>query len=90
MLFLGPNDLAASLGFSGQPDHPDVLAASDRVAAAARAADKLLGAIPTPARPAAALKAAGYNLVMADADTLLLRESGCRSVAAFHNAAEAD
>ncbi|MCG8593353.1 MAG: aldolase/citrate lyase family protein [Kiloniellales bacterium] len=90
MLFLGPNDLAASLGFSGQLDHPDVLAASDRVAAAARAADKLLGAIPTPARPAAALKAAGYNLVMADADTLLLRESGCRSVAAFHNAAEAD
>lgn len=90
MLFLGPNDLAASLGHRGQIDHPEVLAASDRVEAAARAAGKLLGAIPTPARPAVALKAAGYNLIMADADTLLLRETACRRVAAFRNSEEPD
>ncbi len=90
MLFLGPNDLAANLGHPGRLDHPEVLAASERVEAAARAAGKLLGAIPTPARSAAALKAAGYNLIMADADTLLLRETACRSVAAFRDSVGSD
>ncbi len=90
MLFLGPNDLAANLGHRGQVDHPEVLAAAERVEAAARAAGKLLGGIPTPARPADALQAAGYHLIMADADTLLLRENACRSVATFHKSAEPD
>jgi 4-hydroxy-2-oxoheptanedioate aldolase len=33
MLFLGPTDLSQSLGHPGQPGHPDVLAAMERVAA---------------------------------------------------------
>ena len=90
MLFLGPNDLAANLGYPGQVDHPEVLAAAERVGSAVRAAGKLMGAIPTPARPTAALKAAGCHLIMADADTLLLRESACRSVADFRDQAGSD
>lgn len=87
MLFVGPNDLAASLGHLGQLDHPDVVAATARVEAAARGAGKLLGAIPTPGRSVADLKAAGYHLIMADVDSLLLREGGLASVAAFRSAA---
>ena len=90
MLFLGPNDLAANLGYPGQVDHPEVLAAAERMESAVRATGKLLGAIPTPARSIAALKAAGYHLIMADADTLLLRESACRSVAVFRDLAGSD
>lgn len=90
MLFLGPNDLAANLGHPGQVDHPEVLAAAERVEAAVRATGKLLGAIPTPACSAAALKAAGTHLIMVDADTLMLRESACRSVAAFRDLAGSD
>ena len=90
MLFLGPNDLAANLGHLGEVDHPEVLSAAERVEAAARAAGKLLGGIPTPARSAVALKDAGYNLIMADADTLLLREGARRSVAAFRASEEPD
>jgi 4-hydroxy-2-oxoheptanedioate aldolase len=36
ILFVGTHDLAASMGLLGQINHPRVLAASDRVAAAAR------------------------------------------------------
>ena len=37
-IVVGPNDLAASLGYTGQPRHPEVIAAIDTVIAKARAA----------------------------------------------------
>jgi 2-dehydro-3-deoxyglucarate aldolase/4-hydroxy-2-oxoheptanedioate aldolase len=40
---LGPNDLAASLGHTGQPRHPDVLRAAETVIAAARKAGRFVG-----------------------------------------------
>lgn len=43
-LVLGPNDLAGSLGFAGQPQHPEVAKAMDRVTKAAKSAGKSLGA----------------------------------------------
>lgn len=43
ILFLGPTDLSQSLGHPGVLDHPDVLAALDRVAAAVVGSDKVLG-----------------------------------------------
>ena len=36
----GPNDLAQSMGLPGQPEHPDVLAAQERVADRVRAAGR--------------------------------------------------
>lgn len=36
VVLLGPNDLAASMGLLGQPDHPEVVNAIDRVVAEAR------------------------------------------------------
>ena len=87
MLFIGPFDLSASLGFLGQPDHETVMAAIAKVEAAAKAAGKLLGGIPTPGRSAQALYDAGYHLVLADADVALLRDAACASVQGLRAAA---
>ncbi len=81
MLFVGPFDLSASVGHPGQPDHPEVRALIARVEVAARSAGKRLGAIPTPERSAAELVAAGYQLIVADADVLLLRDGARASLA---------
>ncbi len=43
VLFLGPTDLSQSLGHPGQPGHPDVLAAMERVAEVVVPSDKVLG-----------------------------------------------
>lgn len=42
-IVVGPNDLAASLGFTGQPRHPEVLRAIDTVIAKAREAKVPMG-----------------------------------------------
>ena len=42
-VFIGSNDLSGSMGILGQPKHPDVLAAVDRVLAAGRAQGKPVG-----------------------------------------------
>jgi len=81
MLFVGPFDLSANLGHVGEPDHPEVRAAIARVEAAAKAAGTRLGAIPTPERTPAELVAAGYELIIVDADVLLLRDGAQASLA---------
>lgn len=43
VLFIGPTDLSHSLGHPGDPSHPAVVAAMDRVAAAVVPSDKTLG-----------------------------------------------
>ncbi len=42
-IVVGPNDLAGALGYMGQPRHPQVLAAIDRVIAKARVANVPIG-----------------------------------------------
>lgn len=86
MLFLGPFDLSAALGRMGEPDHPEVRNRIEQVEQAAKAAGKHLGGIPTPGRTAEALFAAGYDLVLADFDVLLLRDAARSSVARLHAA----
>ncbi len=83
MLFIGPFDLSASLGHLGKPDHPEACAAIAEIEAAAKSAGVRLGGIPTPERSAAELTNAGYSLVLADADVLLLRDAARSSVAAL-------
>jgi 4-hydroxy-2-oxoheptanedioate aldolase len=43
VLFLGPADLSHSLGYPGEPGHPDVVAALERAAEVVAASDKTLG-----------------------------------------------
>jgi len=87
MIFLGPFDLSASLGYMGEPDHPDVRSAITTVEAAAKAAGCLLGAIPTPARSARDLYRDGYNLVLGDGDLVFVREGARTGAAALREAA---
>ena len=80
MLFIGPFDLSASLGFPGEPDHPDVRKAVLKIEQAAARAGKMLGSIQTAERPAERLFADGYRLVLADGDVTLLRDAARASV----------
>jgi len=89
LLFVGPFDLSASVGHLGEPDHPEVRALIAQVEAAAKAAGRALGGIQTPARSVADLLAAGYRLLLADADVGLLGEAARARVAAFRTAAAA-
>ena len=43
VLFLGPTDLSQSMGHPGRTDHPDVVAAMERVAEVVAPSDKVLG-----------------------------------------------
>jgi 2-keto-3-deoxy-L-rhamnonate aldolase RhmA len=48
-LFIGPADLAASLGHPGQPGHPEVLQAATRIVQAARRNNKCIASACAPA-----------------------------------------
>lgn len=86
MLFIGPFDLSANLGYLGEPDHNSVRSAIASVEEAAKKAGCLLGAIPTPDRSVENLLAAGYDLILVDADTMLLRDGARQSVARLREA----
>lgn len=83
MLFVGPADLSSDMGYVGQVDHPEVLRAIAAVEQAAKAAGKLLGAIPTPGRSSADLIEAGYDVIAAGADSVLLRDAADAQVASL-------
>ena len=87
MIFIGPFDLSASLGFMGEPDHPEVRRRISDAEQAAKAEGRLLGGIPTPERSAQMLYDAGYHLVLADIDVLMLREGSLAGVTALRKAA---
>ncbi len=88
LLFIGPSDLSASLGYPGEPDHPEVRKKMAQVEAAAKQAGRALGGIPTPERSAEDLLAAGYGLILADSDVGLLGGSARARVKALRAAAE--
>lgn len=89
LLFIGPADLSASLGYLDEPDHPEVRTKIAEVEAAAKQAGCALGGIPTPGRSADDLLAAGYRLILADADVVLLGDAARARVKALRAAAEA-
>lgn len=71
-LFVGPADLAASLGHLGDSLHPDVQRAIDRVAAAARAQGRAAGIFAGSAAEARDYAARGFRLVSLAADVVWL------------------
>lgn len=74
-LFVGPFDLAGSLGNLGEPDHKDTLAAIRKIAKAAQAAGKPLSTLNTPSRKARKLFASGFDLVFTGSDLTMIREA---------------
>ncbi|RKQ73256.1 HpcH/HpaI aldolase family protein [Oceanibaculum indicum] len=82
LIFVGPMDLSASLGYFGQPDHPEVRKAIDGVKAAVKQAGKLIGIIPTPEYDARTLFGQGFDLVLDGADVAFLRDGALAKVRA--------
>ena len=71
-VFVGPSDLAASMGLLGQQTHPDVIAAVLRTFDGVRAAGKPVGVNAFDPAVAAVLLDAGAAFVLVGADVALL------------------
>jgi 4-hydroxy-2-oxoheptanedioate aldolase len=82
-VFVGPSDLAASMGLLGQQTHPDVAAAVRRTFAAVRAAGKAVGVNAFDPAVARAYLDAGATFVLVDADVALLARGSERLAAEF-------
>lgn len=80
-LFIGPSDLAASLGLLGAQNHPEVTAAAHRAFAAGKAAGKPVGVNAFDPDAAQAYADAGADFVAVGADVTLLAR-GSESLAA--------
>ncbi|MEM6727630.1 MAG: aldolase/citrate lyase family protein [Pseudomonadota bacterium] len=82
-IFIGPNDLSATMGLFRQWEHPDFVALFEDVQARTLAAGKLFGALPYPGRDAAALRESGAALVPHGSDQAFLRAGALAQVAAL-------
>lgn len=71
-IFIGPSDLAASMGFIGQQTHPDVLAGVRSAIAAARAAGKPVGINAFDQQVALGYLDDGMDFILVAADVSLL------------------
>lgn len=71
-LFVGPADLAASLGHLGQPAHPDVATAIERVARVAAANGKAAGIFAGSADAARRFADLGFTFIALAADVVWL------------------
>jgi len=71
-LFVGPGDLAISLGCSGQPLHADMRAAYVAIAAAARSNGIVLGTFPANREMHELCRSLGFSFFLAGLDTQLL------------------
>jgi 4-hydroxy-2-oxoheptanedioate aldolase len=81
LLVIGPNDLSGSMGIVGQFDHPDHLAAMDRILAAATKAGKPCCTVPYGKFSTAALFQRGYSFVIASTEYTLMRRSALAEIA---------
>ncbi len=79
LVFLGPMDLAGSLGHPGDPARPEVAQLIRTVEREVLDSGTPLGSIPRPDADAAALFARGYRFVVAASDVVLLAQ-GARQI----------
>ena len=82
-VFVGPADLAASLGVIGQQTHPDVVAAVHRVLDAVIAAGKPVGVNAFAPEAADSYLAAGASFVAVAADVSLLARASESALSRF-------
>lgn len=87
-IFIGPSDLAASMGMIGQQDHPDVLAAVETAMAAGKAAGKYVGVNAFAEGTAKHYIGRGAHFVGVGADVALLAR-GTEALAAKFMAGDA-
>ncbi|MFJ4287839.1 HpcH/HpaI aldolase/citrate lyase family protein [Paenarthrobacter nicotinovorans] len=87
-IFLGPSDLAASMGLLGQQEHPEVRAAVERCIHAATAAGKPAGVNAFNPDTARAYLDAGASFVLVGADVAVLARASEALATAFVRPAE--
>jgi 4-hydroxy-2-oxoheptanedioate aldolase len=88
-VFVGPSDLAASLGHLGNPGHPEVRDAAARAIGQIAAAGKAAGVFSADPALAASYRDIGASFVLVGVDALLLRNAAVSLAARFkeHGAA---
>lgn len=74
-VFIGPADLSASMGYLGQPSHPEVVAAIERALRAIRDAGKAAGVLCSDEALARRYIEKGANFVAVGVDTSLLAQA---------------
>lgn len=82
-VFLGPADLAASMGLPGQQEHPEVVAAVEHCIAAAKAAGKPVGVNAFAPGTARHYLDAGVEFILVGADVTLLARGSEGLAAAY-------
>jgi 4-hydroxy-2-oxoheptanedioate aldolase len=87
-VFVGPSDLAASMGVLGQQSHPDVVAAVQRTFHAVRAAGKPVGVNAFVPEVARSYLESGASFVLVGADVALLARGSEALAASFIPATE--
>jgi 4-hydroxy-2-oxoheptanedioate aldolase len=75
ILFVGPNDLAQSMGYPGQPGHPEVTAIGDQVVARAKTRGIKLGTVAPDAAGAKRAADRGFDMIVANAPVLLAQSA---------------
>jgi len=74
-IFIGPYDLAGSLGNLGQPEHKHTRSAIRHVLKAVKSTGKPVSTLTNPARNSRKLFAEGYDLVFSGTDLGMLRSA---------------
>ncbi|NYE19657.1 HpcH/HpaI aldolase family protein [Microbacterium immunditiarum] len=89
-VFIGPADLAASLGYPGQARHPVVQAAIDGAIRAVRAAGAVAGVNAFAFEDAERYRAAGAQLLAVGADVTILMTEGAGAISRHRAAAASE
>lgn len=87
-LWLGHFDLSCSLGIPGQFEHPDFVAATDRIVAAAKRQNKPLGRVVNTPDEGASFYRQGFSLICYSGDVWLLQAALSEGFAALKAACE--
>lgn len=82
-VFIGPSDLAASLGHLGKPGHPEVRAAVETAIRQIAASGKAAGVFSADPAVATAYQEMGASFLLVGVDALLLRNSALALVDKF-------
>lgn len=88
-VFIGPSDLAASMGHLGNPGHPDVKAAVEGAIRQIAAAGKAAGVFSADPAIAAGYREMGASFLLVGVDALLLRNASVALADKFKQAGSA-
>jgi 4-hydroxy-2-oxoheptanedioate aldolase len=88
-VFIGPADLAASLGHLGQPGHPEVKTAIESALRRIKDAGRAAGVFATDPATATLYRSCGASFIAVGADTAILRNAAVALAAKFREGATA-